>query len=251
MAIPLPNSLKLTRDKEGERVLNTMTKAWLAKDPRTPGIHASNLLDPRLAYFEAKHGPRELDDKLACTFLIGKVLHAFVLSAQAGASGIDWATDTGSKTSKELGIQYSIDRFENGIPEELKTSRKPYEPRTVKDIDLYIEQVLIYMAAKNSCVGKITVLFLSLKDNKHQTSPGYRCYEVTISQEDLEKTKQFISTTVKRLDCAIANEAVPSYEFRALPLCRQFKCGPKNCPHWEECKPEGRYPRKTKGAWKA
>lgn len=246
MAIPIPDSLVLSRDKREEKLLYEQTQAWLKKETRTPGIHASSLLDPRIAYFKELHGDHTIEDKLAVTFLIGKVLHAFVLSAQAGATGTDWATDSGSKTSAELGIEYSIDRFKDGIPEELKTSRKPYEPKSVKDMDMYIEQVLIYMAAENSCVGKITVLFLSLKDEKNQTTPGYRSYRVKISPEDLEAVKQYIKSTVRDLTLAVLEKRPDS-----LPLCRQFKCGPKNCKFWEECKPEGRYPRKTRGAWKA
>lgn len=246
MAIPIPESLRLKRDKKAERELLDKSREWLTKEVRTPGVHASSLLDPRMAYFE-KLNPRTLDDRLVLTFLIGKVLHAFVISALDGATGTDWESDSGSRTSKELGIEYSIDHIKDGIPNELKTSRKPFEPREVKDMDMYIEQTLIYMAAENSTVGKITVLFLSMRTgNGNNTEPAYRSYTVTVSQEDLERVKDFIKTTVTLLNVAWKNN-----EFSALPLCRQFKCGPKNCAHWEACKPEGRYPRKTKGAWKA
>lgn len=250
MAIPLPDSLRLQRDTTGEKDLYDKARAWLAKEPRTPGIHASSLLDPRLAYFQ--HGkPEELTDKLVCMFLIGKVLHAFVLSAADGATGTDWATDSGSKTSEDLGIQYSIDRFKDGVPIEFKTSRKPYEPRRVSDIDTYLEQVLIYMAAENSTVGKVWVLFTGLKDTG-ETIPRFRCYTVTISKEDLEALKHTIREIVMHIDMAIANPVgVGSKEFKALPLCHAFKCGPKNCKYWDECQPEGRWPKKTRGAWKA
>ncbi len=245
MAIPLPDSLRLARDTKSEKDLYDKARTWLTKDQRTPGIHASSLLDPRLAFF--RHGKTEtLEDRMVCTFLIGKVLHAFILSAANGATGTDWSTDEGSKTSEYLGIQYSVDRLEGKVPVEFKTSRKPFEPRIVADIDTYLQQALVYMAAEDSVIGKVWVLFTGLKE-KNATTPAFRCYTVTVTREDLHKVREFIKDQVADLTDVIEKKK----SLTVLPLCAAFKCGPKNCEFWEQCKPEGRYPLKTRKAWKA
>ncbi len=72
----------------------------------------------------------------------------------------------------------------------------------------------------------------------------FRVYKVTISKADLKATQDFIKKTTETFHKAFKEEKP-----RLLPLCRPFKCGPKGCQYWEQCKPEGRYPLKTRTAW--
>lgn len=233
--LEVPESLAIKRSKKSEAMLLEKTKSWLGTHERTPGIHASDLLSPRMAYWQ-RIRPLPISDKLSVVFAIGKILHAFVLGAVEDKSGVDLSTtDEGSKTSKELGIEYSIDSFLGKIPRELKTSRSPFEPRDAKDIWHYIEQLLIYMAAENKTTGEIWVLYLSLRE-KSKTNPAYRAYKITVSQEDLDALK----VKFKGIADSI-NTALETKDHTPLPLCAKFKCSRAECAYFDECKPEGRW----------
>lgn len=232
--LEVPDSLTIKRSKKSEALLMERSRKWIEGAERTPGIHASDLLSPRMAYWH-RIRPTPISDRLVTTFLIGKVLHAFVLSAVDEAKGTDWSTDEGSKTSKELGIEYSIDSFLGKIPRELKTSRSPFEPRDAKDIWHYIEQLLIYMAAEDKTTGEIWVLYLSLRE-KSKTNPAYRAYKITVSQEDLDALKKHF----KGMADAI-NKALDTKDHTPLPLCAAFKCKRTECAYFDECKPETRW----------
>jgi hypothetical protein len=190
-----------------------------------------------MAYYKAKH-PSPLPDRLVNMFLVGKIGHAIVLSAVDGVPGISLASDGGSEWSEDLKIWYSPDKTLSGIPRELKTTRSPYEAKYPKDLALYCEQLLIYMAAQNSTVGQLWILYLNLRDEEGNTAPQWRAFTVRVSQEDLDLYKARLRQT--RLGLEYAREKDDPV---GLPLCREFKCGLKRCEYWEECKPDGRYGR--------
>lgn len=240
--LPLPTSLSIKRAHSAEDRLVELTKAWLEKEQRDPRIHVSDLLDPRMGYWNRKN-PQPLSDRLATIFLIGKVLHAFVLSAVDGETGTNWATDEGSTYDKELDLVWSADKVIKNIPRELKTSRSFYEPRDKKDLALYCEQLLCYMIVKKQTTGQLWILFLNTKDKAGKTAPCYRCYTITISKPDLAAYKQRMVDVRQALQVALKKND-PS----KLPLCRPFKCSEGNCEHWERCKPAGRYGLK-KSQW--
>ncbi len=208
-------------------------RAWIEGAERTPGLHASDFLDPLTSYWQRKK-PQPLSDKLVNIFLVGKVLHAFVLGAVDGHVDLD-TTDDGSSHSDSLGIDYSPDAVIDGIVRELKTSRAMYEPRDIEDLALYLEQLLVYMVATNTLISQLWILYLNLKVDG-RTSPGFRCYDFSISSEDLGATKTFLLDRKAALEGALERDD-PS----GLPLCRRFKCGEGNCPWWEDCRPDGRY----------
>lgn len=168
-------------------------------------------------------------------FLVGKVLHAFVLSAVEGRAGTDWSTDEGSKTDERLGIEYSIDCLKDGIPRELKTSRSLFLPKKIDDLWTYAKQTLVYMVAENSLVGEIWVLYLNCKIDG-QTFPQFKAYRLTVAQEDLDALRVRMREIRDTLQTCLDNSD-PS----PLPLCEKYKCGEGNCGHWDVCRPEGRY----------
>lgn len=245
LAIPIPETIKVKRVEKSEKLLMEKSREWIETAERTPGIHASDLLDPRLAYWNRKN-PQKHPDSLILTFLIGKVLHSFVLGAVDGKAPDLGTTDTGSKTSAELGIEYSVDHLLDGFPRELKSSRAMFEPDPedlVEDLRAYIEQTLIYMVAEDKTYGEIWVLYLSLRNSKGRTAPAYRCYGITVTEKSLAILKKRMKATKGAIE-----KALDKGDWRELPICRRFKCGRGNCPHFELCKPEGRWvpPRKKK-----
>lgn len=241
----LPKSLEVERNTKAEASLVAQTRTWLEKQDgeRDKRIHASSLLDPRKAYFDAKY-PQPLSNKMVGLFFFGKVLHAFFLSALNGETGTNWKSDIGSQWDAALKICWSADWEKNGIPYEFKTSRGKYE-QSKSDLGLYLEQLLIYMVAKKSTHGRLIVLLSNLPAPRGEgwgTYPQYRAYDVHVSKADLAKYKKQIVATRKKLATALKTG-----KFNKLELCRRFKCGETQCPHWNRCKPEGRFGKK---GWK-
>jgi hypothetical protein len=233
--IPILESAKVARNKASEAELQDKARTWIEGDERAPGLHASDMLDEMMAYWQ-RVSPKELPDKLINLFLVGKVLHAFVLGSVSGSVDIG-ASDAGSSTSDELGISYSPDAVIDGIVRELKTSRALFEPRDLKDIDTYLEQLLVYMVATNTCESQLWIFYINLKNpDTGRTDPTFRCYDFSISADDLAKTRTHILDVRARLERALENR-----DPRGLTLCREFKCGAKNCQWYAECKPVGRF----------
>ncbi len=231
--IPIPASVKIKHDARDERLLLDKARAWLERDERTPGWHASDVLNPRRALFR-KLLPVPLEDREVTIFLVGKVLHGFVLSALEGKDSFR-ETDSGSSYSEELALSYSPD-WDKGEIAEFKTSRVFKEPKTVDDLGTYVQQLLIYMAAKDRTEAKLWVLLINLRGPDGRTHPQFACYKISISPEDLAATKAYIAQAVRDLTAAERAQ-----DPKGLDLCWEFICGAKNCPYWHQCRPEGRY----------
>lgn len=231
--IPIPDSVTITRHTGRESELYDKGREWLAKDPRTPGIHASGLLDPMQAYWSAVD-PRPLSNKLVTMFMVGKVLHAFILGSYQGDVDLSRTDDGSSHT--DLGYDYSPDLYLDGMVREVKTSRSFYEPKELRDVSMYVEQILTYMAATETLESELWVLFLNLKDDRGRSAPAFRCYTVKLSADDLARTKDVLSDRAKQLSVALELRD-PS----GLELCREWKCGASNCNWYDMCQPEGRY----------
>lgn len=239
--------LEIERNEDAEDALVETTKQWLEGEDkeRDPRIHASDLLDPRKAYWNRQH-KEEVTPRMAGNFMVGKVLHAFFSTSMNKKSGLSLVdTDVGGTWDSSLGISFSNDWEKkvktkdspNGIPYELKTSRTINE-QTIKDLSSYLEQLCIYMAAKMSLIGRLVVLRLMGKDTKkgHGSYPQYRAYEITWTKKSLADYRKQIVTASKLL-----TRALKTKKPKLLPLCREWKCGESNCGHWSLCKPEGRF----------
>src|SRR3990167_4678913 len=234
--IPIPESINVQRNRNDEKWLLKKSEAWLTKEERAKGLHASDCLDLRRAFWRTVD-PQPLSEREVGLFLPGKILHAFVLGA-AGDDGLVnlGHTDEGSRFSEELGIWYSPDWDKTDIAE-FKTSLAFKEPADVADLDIYIEQVLIYLACENKTKAKIWVLYLNLRDPAtKKTTPTFRCYEMSVSPEDLEKTREFITASKADFD-----QAIETQDWKHLDLCRAWLCGAKNCAWYARCQPEGRF----------
>lgn len=242
--------LDIIRDEDAEDMLVEKAKAWLAKEgeERDPRIHASDLLDPRKAYWN-RQSKESLDACMTGNFLVGKVLHAFFQTAMNDGKGLSLTdTDVGGTWDKTLGISFSNDwekkcktaNSPNGIPYELKTSRALNE-QTNRDLSSYLEQLCIYMAAKKSLLGRLVVLRLMAKNVRKGwgTYPQFRAYDIEWTKKDLEGYRKQIVATVKLLTTALKTKK--KKDIQMLPICRTWKCSKSNCQHYDLCKPEGRY----------
>jgi len=236
--LTLPKGINVKRNRANEAKLLDKARAWLAQDERAEGIHASGLLDPRQAYWGIKK-PQEISDRLVNIFLVGKILHVLILG--------QGKSDEGSFFNKELGIWYSPDSIRGGKVREVKTTRSFYAPKDYKDLDLYLEQVLTYMAGANVLEADLDVLYINLRDEEtKRTSPEYRCFKVTITEDDLKSVKKEVISVRKSIEKALTTVSSrhKNEPWRALPLCREWKCSAGGCAWYHDCQPEGRYGEK-------
>lgn len=242
----LPKSLYLQRDEAAEKGRMDKLRDVLGNNERE-GIHASDLMDIKQSFWRKKKpmAPTDLEVKY---FTIGTVLHELLLVHEDGEM------DLPTVVHPEFGIHYSVDdEDEEGNPVELKTSRAEFEPKKVMDLDTYLEQLLIYMACRDKCKGRIDILYLSLRDdpesqyNKKKT-PELRSYTVQVTQADLNIYKDQIKEKFGALTGAL-KAPFGSSPWKKLPHCRAWKCGTGKCPYWKECKPEGRHGIRAKKNW--
>lgn len=241
--LELPEGLTIDRDELNEVRLTEQARAWIESDnaDRVPGVHVSDLMDPRLAYWRARD-PKPLTDRSIWLFLVGKVLHHFVVDLPTGQA-LPGQSDSG--TRKAVGILFSPDRVgERGEPIELKTNRAQYEPEHPEhDYAHYLEQLVSYMALMGMDEGQLWVLHLNLLVDR-RTEPQPRCYTVRVPKGELADYRERLSETRERLV-----EAQAQHNPSGLPLCRAWLCGP-TCPWWKPCQPPGRYPL-PKRQWSA
>lgn len=233
--ITIPPSIRVARDQQAEGELLSRARQWLAADERESGVHVSDLLMPRRGYWRVVR-PRSPLDREIGFFLVGKVLHAFVLHDRAGTPVNLRQTDEGSVYDEDVGVWYSPDRVAGDVVEEFKTSRSYYEPSALLDIEWYLRQVLLYMALSRKHQGRITVLYLNAKEASGKTSPQFRVYNVKVTAEELEAVR----LEARRLRDELM-VAVQHRQHRALPLCPDWACAPDRCNWWSDCQPEGRY----------
>jgi len=236
MALPLPRNLKIDRDLEEEKDLLEKAKAYLDRGTRE-GIHGTDLLDLRLAYFRQLY-KTPLPDRLVNTFLVGQVAHAIVEIVK-GKEGDYTTPDVGTKLYKEL--RYSPDFLNfKGEPDEIKTTRSFYLPKVayLPDDDtfhMYLEQLMIYMAAEDKTKGRLTLLYLNAKDENGRTSPAFYVWTVETSPDALAAYRKVVDSSL-----ALLSEALGEKDHSKLPLCRAWKC--RDCEFFSEiCRPEGRY----------
>jgi hypothetical protein len=241
--LPLPDGLTIERSEHDEVRLTEQARAWIASDNlvRDPGIHASDLMDPRLAYWRALD-PKPLTDRTIWLFVVGKVLHHFVVDLPTGQA-LPGQSDSG--TRKARGILFSPDRVtDTGTPIELKTNRIQHESdHPEHDYAHYLEQLCTYMALMDVTEGSLWVLHINFLVDR-RTEPQPRCYTVRVPASELVLFRAILDQTREQLIEALAQRNIDS-----LPLCRTWLCG-TTCSWWKTCQPPGRYPL-PKRQWSA
>lgn len=174
-------------------------------------------------------------------FLIGKVLHHFVLAVADPTTATD---ASGSGPNDALGIVFEPDLDRAGYPTELKTNRAQHEPDDLQtEYHHYLEQLAIYMVLKNVLSGSLWVLYINLKAPDNRTYPELRCYRVQMTESQFYDIEQ---TILRTRDLLL--DAQETRDPSRLPVCRAWKCG-GNCPWFETCRPAGRWPDLKKSKW--
>lgn len=231
----LPASLTVERDRELEDEIQRRVLAEVSGGHRAPGLHASDLLDPRQAYYRHTD-PKPLTDRLANIFGIGRIGHSWFEALLDGHEVDLKKTDTGGQWDEEIGITFSVDALHEGDPLEFKTTRSLYEARGISDIEGYLRQLAIYMVCLNKTRGRLVKLLINLKDENGSTAPAWRAYTVTMTEDDRVALKAQLAQVAADLRAAILR-GDPS----ALPLCEFWKCKPQFCEWYHACQPPGRY----------
>ena len=240
--IEYPPSLVVEARKEKEAELYESARKWIAGGERAEGIHASDLLMPRKGYWRHKD-PQPLAEREIGLFLVGRVLHSFVLHERGETQPDLNSTDEGSCYDEELRLWYSPDKERDGKIIEVKTTRSMYEARSLDDLDTYIPQVLIYLACKKLTEGEIWVLYINARDTEGRTAPVFRVFSVSIDPVHLRGLRNRVGAAVKSLELAISTVEISGEEgpWKVLPLCPEWACRPAYCAWWNKCKPEGRF----------
>lgn len=247
--LPLPKQLTIDRDYEEEKNLAKLAREHIERGDRT-GIHMSDLIDMRLAYFKWLT-QQPLPDRLINMFVVGQALHAVMLCIKGGTADYTRPPDAGTKHFEE--IQYSPDFLEmaDGSPNEIKTTRSFYLPKVAylpddKTYHMYLEQLVGYMACEDKLVGRLTLLYLNHKED-NKTTPSIFVFKVTCSPEQLAAMRAVLTKAQN-----VLKDAKDRKDPSALPLCRSWKCN--DCEFFQDlCKPEGRYEHGQKNfkAWTA
>jgi hypothetical protein len=200
----------IVRDSSIEKfVLDSIRTLW-GKTPRT-GIHLSDLISPRRAYWE-RVKPLPATDKEIQYWLIGRGHEEALHEASGFRHGVEQEVE---------GIVFTPDFFHN-FPDESKTRRgylaKPGE-ETIK-YDYYLKQLRGYCALTGSSQGWLRVWSLMEKQDDFSTAPEFAAYRVEFTIGELTKELQNLIVTRASLV-----EALRQGNHKLLSQCPEWMCG--------------------------
>lgn len=202
---------------------------------RPSGIHVSDLVNPLKGYWRKKHPLPVTEDE------VGYFVSGVAFEEALAHYGIDLKTKVQSKRGTWEDISYEIDFFD-GAPTEFKSSRQRImygnkvlgvaakliddmsETEILDNFDLYLQQLRKYMAITNSLEGELFIFFLAVaveQSNlwKGSAPPRIRCYDYSITTNELEGEHRFMLTQrdllLKALDTNNPN---------ILPQCPEWQC---------------------------
>ncbi len=240
--------MRILRNSKRERELFNKVQATLEKERE--GIHASDLLAPRLSYFR-KLFPLPLAPEEVGYFAAGHGHHMFLVHLDTGKKG---ESQEESCTSKKYGITYSPDLRKSKA--EFKTARYMKLPVTekqcIKDFDRYAKQCLIYALCEGVTKWHLYMLYIGLRkvDDAGKMvgglqAPVLQCYTIMWTEEELAEGDEWLRNQVDLFE-----EALETKTHAMLPLCEEWQCIRFNtqtrrkevtCPYFTKCKPKGRY----------
>lgn len=192
-----------------DKIVEQIQKNW--GDGSRDGIHASDLLAPRKAYW-SKVCPKPNTLTEIMYFLSG-------LAIEKGLSDLLGIEHTESHEFN--GITYTPDFFIDGITE-LK-SRRAYLPDDGKEQEVYshyISQIVKYVAFEGKERGNLVVFALSEKaDDGKKTEPKLVAYRLEFDNDELTEARES-SVRLKHL----LLEALDTKDPSLLPQCPQWMC---------------------------
>ena len=247
MSVELPKGIRVFHDTETEALIDQRMDEWLDLSPRSPGLHASDLLDPLHSYWDREHPvPRDrVDTDRFFTGKLGEVALVNMLDGDRDEEGNrivnPWAGGA-QLTSEEFGLEYAPDYTfkETGIPCEIKTHRGKEPHTTLEDIRYWVEQCMVYCAMMGRNDYVLLIYYLCAQPGgKGPVISFRRPIRLWFPDDQLEPLKKHIKELIFHVKHCYEHKT-PQH----LTLCREWKCGEKMCKHWEVCKPEGRYGRK-------
>jgi len=231
--------MELTRNQTSEKWIVDRVKEHLNSQPRGEGIHVSDLVHPRKAYWK-RIDPRPMTDDEAGYFVAGRGHHEVI---EAIIEGVDnKSPDTGQHVWE--GIYYSPDLNMN-YPVEIKTSRAQLGPEdTGKDprqeYDNYLAQLTSYMAVENSEKGGLIIFYLNKKvdRNSRSTKPRFQVWDVVMTKDELAAKRTSMLDGKRNLE-----QAVDSHHFSELECCPSWLC--KSCQWLSQCVPWETDPKRS------
>lgn len=204
--------MKIVRDASIEQWIHTETCNNWGKGERG-GIHLSDLLAPRKAYFQ-RIDPKHPTFHEVCYWMSGNAVEDKFL----GAIGYEHGTQR-----EWEGISYTPDIVFN-YPCELKSRRRGLAKvgEEQDTYDHYLKQLRGYCAIADSTQGWLLVLSLVEKQEDHTTKPELAAYRVEFTQEELAMTRVKLLFLKEQLERAISVS-----DYLPLPECPSWMCGRK------------------------
>lgn len=193
-----------------DTIISKIKENW--GDGGRDGIHASDLLSPRKAYFQKTH-PLPPTMKEIMYFLSGLAIE----------TGLSQLLGVGHAPSKSFnGIAYTPDFYIDGITE-LK-SRRSYIPEEGKEESVYghyISQIVKYVAYEGKNSGNLVVFALNERvDDGKKTEPQLVAYRLEFNEDELDEARE---SSIRMRDLLV--EALEIQDHTILPQCPSWMCG--------------------------
>jgi hypothetical protein len=203
--------LEILRNRiKEEELLGIIGQNFFEKE--RSGIHLSDLLYPRQAYWQKMHPLPPTSSEIQY-WVIGRG-HEDVVHRVSGFKHIE--------SRVWNGIHYGIDFFREH-PIEMKT-RRGYlakEGEEATRYDSYIAQLLGYCACENIPKGELWVWSLLEKKDSFRSAPEFAVYEVDFTVDELHEERERLMEMKVCLLNALSG-SVESYD--RLPECPEWKC---------------------------
>jgi uncharacterized protein YdcH (DUF465 family) len=205
--------LEIFRDYNLEASITKLIQDNWVNNPRE-GIHLSDLLAPRKAYFQ-KVDPKPPTIEEILYFLSGNAIEKELLEVMKLKHG---------KTKIKDDIYYSVDTRMPNITE-VKSRRwnLPEPGKEEEGFEHYLNQLSGYLSLDNKRNGNLLVVSLAEKvDASHKTKPVLAAYAVKYKKDELESIKENLVCLKDDLESALKGE---EDSLKSLPQCPQWMCG--------------------------
>jgi len=202
--------MELIRDESIEKWLFSEMRQEIGKEARE-GIHLTDLLTPKKAYWQKIQPEYASDDELLY-FLTGRGHESAMLAVSGYQHG---------DVKERDGITYTPDIFFN-FPVEVKTRRAflAKDGEETEKYAWYIKQLSGYMSLEDIQQGWLIVWCLSEKqDDGWSTKPAVRVYRLTMTQEELNEKKVEL-----RAILALLRASLELKDPSKLPDCPEWMC---------------------------